>query len=157
MTSAGSADVSYQLVAIHYLPWQRRSGGNGALAIDVGYQPTSVTTGNVSDCHVHVGWHGKEPARMPLVEVGVPPAFEVETDELDRLVAKADARIQRYTVERGKVTLYLADLPEAAPLDVGLPLRALRPAHVVAPASSVYLYYEPEVRTETAPTSLRAM
>jgi uncharacterized protein YfaS (alpha-2-macroglobulin family) len=157
MTATGSADVSYQLVGIHYLPWQRQNVAPGSLSLKVAYEPASVAVGGISDCRVHLVWRGKEAARMPLVEVGVPPAFEVETDELDRLLAKSDARVQRYTVERGKVTLYLTDLPGEAPLDVDLPLRALRPAQVVVPSSEAYLYYEPEVWTQTPPSAMRAL
>jgi hypothetical protein len=106
---------------------------------------------------VRLAWHGKEAARMPLVEIGIPPAFEVETADLDKLVADREGRVKRYTVERGKVTLYLLDLPEDKPLSVDLQLRALRPARVVVPASTAYLYYEPEVRSETVPVVMRAL
>jgi hypothetical protein len=156
--ATGSADVSFQLVAIHYLPWQRRPRGAPAdLALDVGYSQASVTTGELTTCRVHLAWHGKDDARMPLVEVGIPPAFEVEMEELDRLIAKRDAPVKRVTVERGRLTLYLTDLPPAAPLDIEVPLRATHPARVLAPPSTAYLYYEPEVKVETAPVLLRAM
>lgn len=93
---------------------------------------------------------------MPLVEIGLPPAFEAEQSDLDAIVA-SKVGIDRWTLEHGKVTLYIATLPADKPLDVSFSVRATRAAKVVAPASSAYLYYHPEVRTETAPLLLRAL
>jgi uncharacterized protein YfaS (alpha-2-macroglobulin family) len=157
LTASGTADLGFQLVAVHYLDWQKNAGQAPALSIDVGYAPNAVPTGTPTTCHVHVAWRGAEPARMPLVEVTVPPAFEAETSGLDALVGSPASPVKRYTVERGKVSLYLADLPAEKPLDLDLPLRALHPARVTTLPSTVYLYYEPEVRAETAKAVLRAM
>jgi uncharacterized protein YfaS (alpha-2-macroglobulin family) len=154
--ASGTGDVSYQLVSLHYLPWQKPAGVG--LALDVAYVPSAVDTGSTMVCRVHLGWQGKEPGRMPLVEIGVPPAFDVETDDLDALMKPGSTTpIQRYTVERGKVTLYLLTLPQAKPMTIDVRMRALRPARVVVPASAAYLYYEPEVRTETAPLVVRSL
>jgi uncharacterized protein YfaS (alpha-2-macroglobulin family) len=158
LRATGGSDVAFQLVAQHYLPWQKAAPGKASpLVLDVAYAPGPVPAGSVTSCRVRLAWHGKEAARMPLVEIGIPPAFEVETADLDKLVADREGRVKRYTVERGKVTLYLLDLPEDKPLSVDLQLRALRPARVVVPASTAYLYYEPEVRSETVPVVMRAL
>ncbi len=155
LRATGAGDVSYQLVAGHYVPWQRQAGAG--LTLDVAYAPNAVPVGTTASCHVRLGWTGKGAARMPLVEIGIPPAFEVESDDLEALLADGSkSGIQRYSVERGRVTLYLARLSEDKPLAIDLRLRALRPARVVAPASAAYLYYEPEVRTESAPQLVRA-
>lgn len=151
--ASGDGDVSYQLVAIHYLPWLKSK--DAGLALDVAYAPNAVDAGSALACHVKLGWRGKEAARMPLVEIGVPPAFEVDGDELDALLK--NSAVQRYTIDRGKVTLYLVSLAEDKPMAIDLHMRALRPARVVVPSSSAYLYYEPEVRAETAPTQVRAL
>jgi uncharacterized protein YfaS (alpha-2-macroglobulin family) len=154
LTATGSADVSYQLVARHYVPWQKPAPK--ALALDVAYAPDAVPVGTTTVCRVRLAWHGKEPARMPLAEIAIPPGFEVETDGLAALVREGSP-VQRYTVEAGKVTLYLVSLAEDKPLTLDLRLRALRPARVLAPSSAAYLYYEPEVRTETPAVLVRAL
>jgi hypothetical protein len=153
ISATGDGDVSYQLVATHYLPWQK-SPASG-LSLEVAYGPSAVDAGSTMTCHAKVAWRGKEAARMPLVEIGVPPAFEPEAADLDALVAKSIA--QRYTIERGKVTLYFVALPEEKPIAFDLRLRALRPARVFVPSSTAFLYYEPEVRVETAPLQVRAL
>ena len=93
---------------------------------------------------------------MPLIEIGIPPTFEVEDADLDAWVHRAASAVQRFAVEPGKLTLYLSALLPGEPLVVDFRLRALRRAHVVAPSSTAYLYYEPEVRMETAPARLEA-
>ena len=92
---------------------------------------------------------------MPLVEIGIPPAFAPETEDLDALMSRAGA--QRVASEPGKVTLYFVALAEDKPLAFEFRLRALRPERVVAPPSAAYLYYEPEVRAETGPMPLRSL
>ena len=156
LRATGKGDVSYQLVATHYLPWQRPTGAS--LGLDVTYGPTAVEAGSTMGCRVRLDWRGKVPARMPLVEIGVPPAFAVETDELDALLRNPGSTpVQRYTIERGKVTLYLLGVAEDRPVTIDLHMRALWPANVTAPASSAYLYYEPEVRAETGPVRVRSL
>jgi hypothetical protein len=153
--AANDADVSYQLVGQHYVPWQKTTGAS-PLALSVGYAPSNVAVGGVVTAHVRLSWTGAEPARMPIAAIAIPPAFEVDTTDLDKLVAREDRVIQRYTVERGQVTLYLVQLSRTEPVVVDLSMRSLRPVKVVAPASEAYLYYEPEVRVETPPVVLRA-
>ncbi|MBI5537016.1 MAG: hypothetical protein HY898_30120 [Deltaproteobacteria bacterium] len=155
LRATGGGDISYQLVGAHYVPWQRPTGA--ALALDVGFSSESVTPGATTSCRIKLAWKGKEDARVPLVEIGTPPAFEVEVDDLEALLKSKDALVQRYSVERGKVTLYLSRLTEARPLEFDLRMRALRPARVMVPSSIAYLYYEPEVRAETKPVRLQAM
>lgn len=150
---SGQGDVSYQLVTSHWLPWQRPPPER--LALDVKYAPEATAVGSTTTCRARLAWTGAEPAEVPIVEIAVPPAFEVDPGDLDALVARSSV-LRRWTMEHGKVTLYLESLAPSQPLDVSFPLRALRTARVVAPSSSAYLYYHPEVRAETAPVVMRA-
>jgi hypothetical protein len=146
------ADVSYQVVATHWLPW--KSPERAALGLDVSYAPTAITPGATTMLRAKLTWNGKLPAVMPLVEIPIPPSFEVETDDLEALIKNPDS-VQRYTVTDGKITLYVTSIRADRPLTVNVRLRASRSARVIAPASVAYLYYEPEVRTETAPVLVR--
>lgn len=154
LEATGEGDVSYQLVTTHWIPWERPKPAS--LALDVTYGANAVSVGGTTKVRARISWNGKEPATMPLVEIGLPPAFEAEQSDLDAIVA-SKVGIDRWTLEHGKVTLYIATLPADKPLDVSFSVRATRAAKVVAPASSAYLYYHPEVRTETAPLLLRAL
>lgn len=152
LKSASEADVSYQVVATHWLPWKALE--RRALGLDVAYTPAAVAPGTTTTIRARLTWSGKLPAVMPLVEIPIPPSFEVVTEDLETLL-KAPDGIQRYTVSDGKITLYATSIRADKPLAIDVRLRALRSARVVAPASVAYLYYEPEVRTETAPVVVR--
>ncbi|MFO0741427.1 MAG: alpha-2-macroglobulin family protein [Labilithrix sp.] len=154
LKSTGDADVSYQLVTTHWVPW--KTPERGSLGLDVSYASTAIAPGSTTLLKARLTWSGKLPAVMPLVEIPIPPSFDVETDDLEALLKDPDG-IQRYTVGGGKITLYVTAIRADKPLTVGVRLRALRSAKVVAPASVAYLYYEPEVRTESAPVLVRAL
>lgn len=151
--ATGTADIAYQLVGQHYLPWH--APDRAGLSLEVAYGSRSIRAGETTTAKVTLGWKGATPGNMPLVEVAIPPGFTAETDKLDTL-AKEHA-VQRYAVERGKLVLYLVKLEEGKPLELDIPFRASRSASVTAPASVAYLYYEPEVRTETAPVTLKVL
>ncbi len=151
--ATGTADIAYQLVGQHYLPWH--APDRAGLSLDVAYASKSVKAGEMTTATVKLRWKGATAASMPLVEIAIPPGFTPETDKLDTL-AKEHA-VQRYAIERGKVVLYLVKLEEGKPLELDIPFRASRAGSVTAPASVAYLYYEPEVRTETAPFALKAL
>jgi len=151
-----NADIAFQLVTLHHVPWTSaaRSGGGQTLALQVGYSPTSVSVGKVVDCSVEVAWSRDRPAAMPLVEVGVPPGFEVETEDLEALRAKRE--IERYSLGPNRVTLYLFSLVKDAPKRFTFRLRAVLPVRAVAPAAKAYAYYEPEVSVRARPFLLTA-
>jgi hypothetical protein len=152
LKTPGEADVSYQIVATHWLPW--KSPDRASLGLDVAYAPAAIAPGTTTMLRAKLTWNGKLPAVMPLVEIPIPPSFEVETDDLEALL-KAPDGVQRYTVSDGKITLYVTSIRADKPLSVNVRLRASRSARVIAPAAVAYLYYEPEVRTETAPVLVR--
>jgi hypothetical protein len=154
LKTAQEADVSYQVVGTHWLPWKSPGHDGAALGLEVAYGSTTIAPNATTLLHAKLTWSGKLPAVMPLVEIPIPPSFEVETDDLEALI-KTPESVQRYTVSDGKITLYVTSIRAEKPLNIGIRLRASRTARVIAPASVAYLYYQPEVRTETAPVLVR--
>ncbi len=63
-------------------------------------------------------------------------------------------RIERYSVTPGQVILYFREIRNEEPVDFAYELRAMYLLRVQAPSSSVYAYYEPSLRDETAPVLL---
>jgi uncharacterized protein YfaS (alpha-2-macroglobulin family) len=79
---------------------------------------------------------------MPIVTAGLPPGFDVDGEELDKLVkSKVVDKIQRTPTG---LVMYLTRLDPGAPLKVSLHLRARFPERVQIPAASLYEYYRPE-------------
>lgn len=151
---AGS-DLSFQLVATHHLTWDSPAARSALpIGLRVGYGPASVEVGRTLTCQVEARWSGAHGSGMVLLQVGVPPGFEVETGDLDALVAKK--HIARYSVTSSHVTLYLDGIDAQTPARPSFRLRAVFPVRALAPASVAYAYYQPEARVETKPALVTA-
>lgn len=146
-------ELAYQLLATHYLPWpEGRAAGDEPLTLEVGYDATTLAAGGELTARVTIRYDRPEPGQLAIVELGLPPGFEPETETFDSL--QHDRVIQRYALAAGRATLYFGELVRDEPVSFEYRLRAQYPARVTAPPSSVYLYYEPEVRDETEPVVL---
>jgi uncharacterized protein YfaS (alpha-2-macroglobulin family) len=101
-------------------------------------------------------------AEQAIVDLGLPPGFEVETEDLARLVARdaerseevAGPRIKRYELTGRQIILYIKDLSSGQPLTFSYRLRAKFPLRAQTPASSAYDYYNPGVVADAAPQLL---
>jgi hypothetical protein len=97
-----------------------------------------------------------------LIDLGVPPGFVVQSEDLDRLVAHyrdlpADyqgARIERYELTGRQVIVYVTNLSGAEALGFSYRLKAKYPLSVQTPASAAYDYYNPDRAGEVQPLVL---
>jgi hypothetical protein len=86
---------------------------------------------------------------MPMVVAALPPGFDVDGAELEKLVAAhAVDKVQRTA---DGVLLYLTRLDPAKEFRVDLHLRARFPERVLLPASRAYEYYRPERQAASVP------
>ncbi|MFO7899916.1 MAG: alpha-2-macroglobulin family protein, partial [Planctomycetota bacterium] len=90
--------LAYQIVATHYVPWPRgeQPETRKPITIDLEYPTTDVKTGEVLTAKVTLTYHRSGTAAMPIVELGVPPGFEVVTDALKAV--RESGAIERYSV-----------------------------------------------------------
>jgi uncharacterized protein YfaS (alpha-2-macroglobulin family) len=91
-------------------------------------------------------------AHMTIVDLGIPPGFEVLTDAFDRM--KEKGLIERYTLTGRQIILYFSEIPSGSPIEFQYMLKAKFPVRAKTPPSSAYQYYEPEIRADAAPVSL---
>lgn len=153
LEAAPGSDVSFQLVATHYLPrTSARSESPTPLALQVDYRAKSVAPSHTLDVETELGWSADRPSGMVLVEVGVPPGFEVVSEDLDALVSQG--ALLRHSESTRSAVLYLDRLERGQPKKLHFRLRGLFPVRALAPASTAYAYYEPEARAATRPVLL---
>jgi uncharacterized protein YfaS (alpha-2-macroglobulin family) len=101
-------------------------------------------------------------ADSAIVDLGLPPGFTVETEDLARLVARfqdvppdyAGAKIERFELTGRQIIIYVTDLAGEQPLEFSYRLRAKFPLKAQTPASTAYDYYNPDVAGEKSPTTL---
>jgi uncharacterized membrane protein YgcG len=156
LTFAGTGKVSYNLVAEHNLPWAMApDGANGPLAVTVSYDKTRLALDDVATATVTVRNRVASPQAMVLVTVGLPPGFQVMTEDLDAYVA--DRKLSRYELTGKQLLLYVSALAKSEALDISYRLRAVTPVRASDGGTQAYLYYAPEQRTSAPATMLEVM
>jgi uncharacterized protein YfaS (alpha-2-macroglobulin family) len=147
LTFAGEGKVSYNLVARHHLPWASvATEPTGPLSIEVGYDRTSLIVDETVEATVTVANNTASAQSMILVTVGIPPGFEVLTEDLDPYIA--DAKLSRYERTGKQLILYLSSLGGSESRAFEYRLRATMPVRAVDGGAEAHLYYQPEQRTE---------
>jgi uncharacterized protein YfaS (alpha-2-macroglobulin family) len=122
------------------------------MRIAVRYDTTTVKQDALLPVHVDVSWSRPGAALMTLVDLGVPPGFDVVGEDLDALVEKK--QIERYSNTGRQLIIYLSQVARDKPVSLSYRLRARYPVRVKTPASRAYPYYQPEAVGKAEPVEL---
>ena len=158
--SGGGLNLMYQVTAAYYLPWQlvpRTEMGGEAMSIEVAYDRTDIAVDDTVVAEVWVRLNTAGTARMVILDLGIPPGFEVLTEDLNALIAQSaeeETRIERYELTGRQIILYLDNLRSEAPLRLRYRLRAKFPLRAKTASYHVYDYYNPEIAASQAPTEM---
>ncbi len=169
LTMEGTGSLMYQVVTSFYLPWESLARYpdlapvGDLVTVDVVYDRTDLKVDDIVRVDVTVTLN--EPgatAKQAIIDLGLPPGFTVEREDLARLVARyrdvpsdyAFARVQRFELTGRQIILYVSDLTSEAPLAFSYRLRARFPVVAQVPASMVYDYYNPQMAGEAQPLTL---
>ena len=100
--------------------------------------------------------HDPEPHRrrrdMILVTVGIPPGFEVLTEDLGQYLS--GGQLSNYELTGKQLILYLTELQPNASQAFHYRLRATMPVRAVDGGAKVFPYYEPDQKSDTASQQL---
>ena len=156
LETSGQGNLAYQIVATHYLPWPKEQADPPKeIAIDVRYDTTTLKKDDLLTCEVHVRYNRPGTAQMTIVDLGIPPGFQVVPDAFEDL--KNRQVIERYSMTGRQIILYFRAIPSGKPVSFKYQLRAKFPVKAKAPRSVVYQYYEPELRDESPPVELTVL
>ncbi len=94
-----------------------------------------------------------------MVDLGIPPGFTVQTEDLQALVERYNdvptdytgTTLDRFELTGRQVMIYLRNLAAGEPFEFSYRLAARFPLRAQAPASQVYDYYNPGVSGEARP------
>lgn len=165
----GSGHLMYQVVNSFYLPWESLAkypelvASNDLVTVDVTYDRTTLRVDDTVKVDVAVTLNQSgATAKQAIIDLGLPPGFTVEQEDLARLVAQyedvppdyAFPRVQRFELTGRQIILYVTGLTSEAPLTFSYHLRARFPLVAQVPASTVYDYYNPEMAGEVPPLTL---
>ena len=156
ITLKGKGSALYQIVAKYYLPWELvRPPKQELLSIDVTYDRKSLRTDDMVTAQVTVVNNDPRECNMVVVDLGVPPGFEVQAEDLQQFVDKGV--IQKYTIAARQIIVYLDKLASRKPLELSYRLRAKFPIKAATPASRAYRYYNPEIGATAKPVELTVL
>src|SRR5688572_17708467 len=142
---------------ISYMPWSPAHGQASAkkdepMSIGVRYDANTVKRDAMLGVHVNVRWNRPGAAPMTLVDVGIPPGFELIGEDLEKLVEKK--QIERYSNTGRQLILYLAEVAQDKPVTIDYRLRARYPVRAKTPVSRAYPYYQPEAAAKADPVEV---
>jgi len=166
---SGKGNLMYQVAASYYLPWDKLAlypevlGGEDLVTVDVSYDRTQLAVNDSVEVSVMVSLNAEGgKADSAIIDLGLPPGFSVQSEDLAALVAYYNdvpedyiyPTIQRYELTGRQIIVYISDLSYENPVKFSYHLLAKYPLQVQTPASSAYDYYNPDVSGEQAPLKL---
>jgi uncharacterized protein YfaS (alpha-2-macroglobulin family) len=160
----GKGNLMVQISSRYYLPWEvvpPTLPEMSLMDIAVDYDRTELAVNDV--IHVSVRVELKEgAARQAIVDLGIPPGFEVLSDDLADLVARHQdlppdyegSKFSRFDLTGRQIIVYLEGLKAGQPLEFGYRIRARYPIRAQTPPSAAYDYYNPGVSAVSAPAAI---
>ena len=153
LSFSGTGKVSYNLVSSHHIPWSDVPvEPAGPLSVQIAYDRTTLVVDETVQATVTVKNLTSGSENMILVTVGIPPGFEVLTDDLAQYLS--GAQLSHYELTGKQLILYLTELPANASQAFSYRLRATMPVRAVDGGATVFPYYEPDQKSDTASQQL---
>lgn len=152
----GKGNSLYQVSSYHYMPWTAETKPTGGkpdiMGIQVKYDRTELEKDAVLTGDVTVAYNGPGAANMVMVDLGIPPGFDVVTEDLAELVGSKV--IQRYQLTPRQVILYFDKVESGKPVTFRYRMKAKFPIRAKTAPSVVYQYYNPEIRSTAPPVEV---
>jgi alpha-2-macroglobulin-like protein len=149
----GTGTFMYQVTGRYYVPWDEVPAQPGQLDLSVSYDRTTLETDEIATATVTVTNTTDARLDMILVDLGIPPGFDVLTDDFQQYIDAG--QMQRVDTTGRQILVYLYGLDPAQTLEFSYRLRAGEPLRAQSPPSVAYLYYEPNERAESMPEAFQ--
>ncbi len=144
--------AGYQVLFRYHLDDAAKTDKTDLFSVDLTYERTEVTVGDVLKVQAKVQNRMDGPAAMVMLELPVPAGFVPVLEDFEQLQAKQVAA--KFQVLPQAVLVYLRDLPAGKPLEVMYRLRATMPVNVAVPGARAYEYYDPDRQGRSPGTQL---
>jgi hypothetical protein len=168
---SGEGQMMYGISAWHYTPWGGQGAEKGPLDIEVKYDRTQLAVNETLKADVKItftppvmlagelvgmGIRNLPPAKyanMVVVDLGVPPGFVVDQNDLIGLVEAKT--ITRFELTGRQIILYFDRIEANKPVTFSVHMAAQYPLRAQTPQSVVYQYYNPGIRATASPVGLQ--
>jgi uncharacterized protein YfaS (alpha-2-macroglobulin family) len=154
---SGQGSFAYQVAGRYFVPWTARPA-NEPLTIDVQYDRTRLAQDDVATATATVRSHLPRSADMVMVDLGIPPGFDLLSEDLQdmqaRTASQKGGRLEKFSLTATQAILYFDGIPAGGTVTVKYRLRAKYPIRARTFRSRVYEYYDPGVSAVARPVPL---
>jgi hypothetical protein len=153
----GKGGLAYQVAGRYFVPWDVKPE-HEALSIDVQYDRAHLAQDDIATATATVHNNLGETANMVMIDLGIPPGFDLLTEDLQDYQAKTSAkrggRLEKFSLTATQAILYFDSIGARDKVTVRFRLRAKYPIRARTFQSRVYEYYQPEVNSIARPVQL---
>ncbi len=139
---------------LYFLPWDQKPEQE-ALSIDVAYDRTQLAQNDIATATAIVRNNLDKTANMVMVDLGIPPGFELLSEDLqdyqEKSAGQKSGHLSKFSLTATQAILYFDAFAPGDTVKVKFRLRAKYPIHAQGFASRVYEYYDPSVNATAKP------
>jgi uncharacterized protein YfaS (alpha-2-macroglobulin family) len=151
---AGEGGMAYQIAGRYFVSWQTATAQE-PLAIEVRYDRTRLAQDEVVTGTATIRNNTEKMAKMVMVDLGIPPGFELLSEDLQTAVDKTanakSGRLEKFSMTATQAILYFDSIAPRDSFEVTFRVRAKYPIRASNFASRVYEYYDPAVSATAKP------
>ena len=153
----GSGTLAYQVVGRYFIPWEEKASTE-PLSIEVAYDRTRLAQNDIATATATIRNNLPKTAKMVMVDLGIPPGFELLSEDLQSLQEKTrgqeSGRLEKFSLTATQAILYFNALAAQQTVTISYRLRAKYPIRARTFASRVYQYYDPAITATAHPVEL---
>ncbi len=153
----GTGSLAYQVVGRSFIPWEEKPSAE-PLFINIGYDRTRLSQNDIATETVTIRNNLTKTANMVMVDLGIPPGFDLLSEDLQALQEKAAGagagRLEKFSLTANQAILYFNGLAPHQEITLKVRLRAKYPIRARTLQSRLYEYYDPDVSSTARPVKL---
>src|SRR5271156_1586695 len=153
----GTGSLAYQVVGRYFVPWDDKTTTD-ALFIKVAYDRTTLAQNDIATATATVKNNLGKSANMVMVDLGIPPGFDLLSEDLQSFQEKSAAarsgRLEKFSLTATQAILYFNSFAPDETVTLRFRLRAKYPIRAHTFQSRVYEYYDPAVSATAKPIQL---
>ncbi len=153
----GKGGLAYQVVGRYFVPWSEKPADE-PLSIDVAYDRTRLAQDDIATATATVKNNLGKSANMVMVDLGIPPGFDLLSEDLqdyqEKSAGRKSGRLEKFSLTATQAILYFSSIAPGDTVPLRFRLRAKYPIRAKTFQSRVYEYYDPDVSSLARPVQL---
>ena len=153
----GKGGLAYQVVGRYFVPWTEKPADE-PLSIDVTYDRTHLAQDDIATATATIKNNLPKAANMVMVDLGIPPGFDLLTEDLqayqEKSAVRKSGRMEKFNLTATQAILYFDSIAAGDTVTLRFRLRAKYPIRARTFQSRVYEYYDPSVSALARPVAL---